>query len=196
MSAQNPSLEERIEVLERRLRAVEEALPGSRPTRESRRQAVGVDVDLLERLGRVNHEAELAGSVAYAGSVRLGSPDDPEARRAVWQRDHSTRELLEDVSTDLEVESLTAALGAIAHPVRLRIALALCVRAHNRREIAAIIDAASTGQLYHHLRELVQAGIVVQPRRGSYRVDPPKIIPVLTLAAAARDLGAPTPSSD
>lgn len=44
----------------------------------------------------------------------------------------------------------------------------------------------TSGQLYHHLRQLVSAGWLRATSRGSYAVPPDRVIPLLTILTAAR----------
>jgi hypothetical protein len=46
----------------------------------------------------------------------------------------------------------------------------------------------STGQLYHHLKELQSVGLVAQKGRGAYEVAPQTAIPLLVIIAAVYDL--------
>jgi hypothetical protein len=46
--------------------------------------------------------------------------------------------------------------------------------------------ANTTGQLYHHLRQLVAAGWLRTSLRGRYAVPADRIVPLLALLAAAR----------
>jgi hypothetical protein len=55
-------------------------------------------------------------------------------------------------------------------------------------ELQARLDEPSAGRLYHHLRELLAAGIVTQPRRSVYAVPDRAVIPLLALIACAHDL--------
>jgi hypothetical protein len=59
---------------------------------------------------------------------------------------------------------------------------ALLAGAHTTYELARVLP----GQLYHHLRELRAAGLVVQRRRSDYAVPAGRVIPCLVLVAAAQ----------
>jgi hypothetical protein len=43
----------------------------------------------------------------------------------------------------------------------------------------------TSGQLYHHLRQLIGAGWLVQTARGHYTVPGDRVIPLLVLLTAA-----------
>ncbi|GGT54401.1 hypothetical protein GCM10010271_67840 [Streptomyces kurssanovii] len=89
--------------------------------------------------------------------------------------------------TDTEPTVLAGRLGALAHPVRLRILKACLEGVTKASELSALTDMGTTGQVYHHLRLLVGAGWLTTPSRGNYQV--PKehlhlLVAVLTAAAA------------
>jgi len=46
-------------------------------------------------------------------------------------------------------------------------------------------EAATSGHLYHHLRELQAARLITQRRRGEYELAAQAVIPILTILAAA-----------
>lgn len=48
-------------------------------------------------------------------------------------------------------------------------------------------DIGYTGQLHHHLRQLVAAGWLQSAGRGRYRVPAQRVVPLLAIVAAARD---------
>lgn len=58
-------------------------------------------------------------------------------------------------------------------------------------QLSSALPEASTGQIYHHLAQLMAAGIAVQPRRGAYGMPPHHVVPVLATLAAALDLQPP-----
>jgi DNA-binding transcriptional ArsR family regulator len=191
-TAQLTKLEARLAALEAQLAGVEGAAAQSRPGRAQRREALGLDVDLLERLAAQGGQGAVRGGVLYAAAVTLDAdgaaePTAPPPQRVVWQRDHLASDLLEDV----EPAAVVRPLFALAHETRIRIVLALARAPHTGPELVELADAESTGQLYHHLGELARVGIVVQPRRGQYHLRAAGIGPVLAILAASLDLGAP-----
>jgi hypothetical protein len=67
----------------------------------------------------------------------------------------------------LPAEALARSLAGLAHPVRIAIYRALLEGMEHGRDSANLLAAAglnTTGQLYHHLREMEEVGLVV--RRG------------------------------
>jgi DNA-binding transcriptional ArsR family regulator len=116
-------------------------------------------------------------AVAYAGSLVR---DDGPVR---WQLTHDSAQLLE-----LDWTALAPALSALGHPARLRI-LQLIARgeATTAADLADTPGLGSTGQIYHHLRQLVGAGWLRATTRGRHEVPPERLVPLLVI------LGASTP---
>jgi hypothetical protein len=75
-----------------------------------------------------------------------------------------------------------AALNALAHPVRLLLhEILLGVR--TTAGLSEHERLGTSGQLYHHLRQLVW---LRSTARGQYSVPPERVVPLLTVLAAAR----------
>lgn len=74
---------------------------------------------------------------------------------------------------------------ALGHPVRLELVRRILTGTQTTAELLELDQFASTGQLYHHLRQLVSAGWLVSPRRGHYEVPAPRIVPLLVLTMIA-----------
>ncbi len=77
-------------------------------------------------------------------------------------------------------------LSALAHPVRLLLLREILQGARTTAELAAHERLGTTGQLYHHLRQLVAACWLRTTARGQYSVPGERVVPVLTVLAAAR----------
>jgi DNA-binding transcriptional ArsR family regulator len=80
------------------------------------------------------------------------------------------------------------ALAALGSRARLDIVAELLAGPVSRQELQARIDQSSAGRLSHHLRELLAAGLVEQPRRGLYQVPLHRVVPLPTLLCCAVDL--------
>lgn len=125
-------------------------------------------IGLQERIG--------AGSaVLFAGSVRL-----PGEKSNVWQQGADAAELLH-----AEWDQAAAALGALGHPIRLRLIQTVLNGATTTAEIGATEGFGTTGQLYHHIRQLVAAGWLAPTGRGRYEVPAGRVVPLLVAIAAA-----------
>ena len=71
--------------------------------------------------------------------------------------------------------------------MRLRLAQLVLQGTETTAELAADADLGTTGQLHHHLRQLVAAGWLQSAGRGRYRVPAQRVVPLLAIVAAARD---------
>jgi hypothetical protein len=140
-------------------------------------------IEVLRRRSGAPFDADgVAGSVLFAGSATLPTEAaGPGSGTVVWQEEHPVPRLLGNGWTDA-----AGALAALGHPVRLELIRRLLSGAHTTHELAEIPDLGTSGQLYHHLRELQAAGLVVQRRRNDYAVPADRVIPCLVLVAAAQ----------
>lgn len=120
--------------------------------------------------------ADMAGSLVFAGTATL-----PGAGSVVWQEEHPVPSVVASGWADA-----AGALAALGHPVRLELIRRLLAGAHTTHELAEIPDLATSGQLYHHLRELQAAGLVQQRRRNDYAVPADRVILCLIMVAAAK----------
>jgi DNA-binding transcriptional ArsR family regulator len=85
-------------------------------------------------------------------------------------------------------ELLANTLSAVSSPSRLILLKALLRAARSTHELQDALGGVSTGQLYHHLKELQSVGLVAQKGRGAYEVAPQTAIPLLVIIAAVYDL--------
>lgn len=162
-SSELVALAARVRRLEQRLDA-KEPEPDEAPERDAGTFWI---LDGLE--ARVGPHA-----VAYAGSLRR---DDGPVR---WQLTHDTTQLL-----DQDWTALAPALGALGHPARLRI-LQLVARgeAATAADLADTSGLGSTGQIYHHLRQLTGAGWLRATTKGRHEVPPERLVPLLVILGA------------
>lgn len=93
------------------------------------------------------------------------------------------------MSDVLETDPDVAArvFAALASPARITVLRSLLQGPRTSQQLRAELDDASVGQLYHHLRELLAAGLIIQPARSQYAV-PRNALTMLCvqLMAAAR----------
>ncbi|MET7499494.1 ArsR/SmtB family transcription factor [Streptomyces microflavus] len=175
-------LEQRVAELERRLTALE------RQDRESPRLGDGdfwALNGLKQQLADVG-EAAADGGVLFTGAVRL-----PTGEQYEWQYGALTGALLEEEGTGDEERpddpSATAdSLAALGHPVRLRLLREILGGRRTAAELAALDAVGTTGQIYHHLRQLTGAGWLHTAGRGRYEVPAARVVPLLVVLAAAR----------
>lgn len=115
-----------------------------------------------------------SGGVVFAGQVVL-----PNDETYAWQIESETSELLAS-----DWRAAHAPLAALAHPIRLLVLKALIEGKRDTQSLASLPDMGTTGQLYHHLKELEAAGWIRQPRRGEYIVLAERVIPLLAILSA------------
>ncbi|MFD7721324.1 ArsR/SmtB family transcription factor [Streptomyces sp. NPDC091387] len=174
-------LEERVSELERRL----EALVGDRPDAP---RPTGADFWALEGLKQQLSEAGTAdGGVLYTGAVRL-----PTGERYEWQYSALTEQLLEDGEAadpgepGADWSDAAESFAALGHPVRLRLLREILGGRRTAAELAALDETGTTGQIYHHLRQLTGAGWLHTAGRGRYEVPGARVVPLLVVLTAAR----------
>ena len=113
----------------------------------------------------------------FTGSVTLAGN-----RSYVWQQGIDAAELL-----GAEWDYAASAFAALGHPIRLKLLQQILIGASTAAEIGATEGVATTGQLYHHVRELVAAGWLASTARGRYEVPAARVVPLLVAIAAADD---------
>ncbi|MFJ7337998.1 ArsR/SmtB family transcription factor [Streptomyces sp. NPDC101116] len=163
-------LEQRVAELERRLAALE-------GTRSTGPRVVGGDFWALNGLQEQLSEAEAAdGGVLYTGSVGL-----PTGEEYSWQMTVLTEDLLEgDWTTAAE------SFAALGHPVRLRLLREILGGRRTAAELAEMDEVGTTGQIYHHLRQLIATGWLHTTGRGRHEVPPARVVPLLVALATTR----------
>src|SRR5262252_5654851 len=130
---------------------------------------------LAERTGPEFDKDGVAGSLLYAGRATTPGGGD-----LIWQAEHPLPGVLAE-----GWEDAAAVLAALGNPVRLEIIRRLLMGGETVQELQEIPGLGTTGQLYHHLRDLQAAGLVTQRRRGRYGVAADKVVPALIIIAAA-----------
>ena len=81
-----------------------------------------------------------------------------------WQYGLRAEDLL-----DRDWSEFARPVEALGHPVRLELVRRILTGTQTTAELLELDQFASTGQLYHHLRQLVSAGWLVSPRRGHHQ---------------------------
>ncbi|MER7804977.1 winged helix-turn-helix domain-containing protein [Streptomyces parvulus] len=158
--------------LERRLAALEEA--GERP---APRPGEGGDFWALEGLKEQLAELGAAdGGVLFTGTVRL-----PTGEQYAWQ--HGT---LTDGLMDADWAESAEVFAALGHPVRLRLLREILGGRRTAAELAELDGVGTTGQIYHHLRQLTGAGWLHAAGRGRHEVPPGRVVPLLVALSTAR----------
>lgn len=158
-------ISERLAHVEQRLASLE--APGGPPSSSSAEQE-----DIFWALeGLKQRLQDASGAVLMTGAVTV-----PKGHHAQWQMQGSVEELFES-----DFGSRADSLTALAHPVRLQLVQRLLTDASTVEEIREAGDFGTTGQLYHHLRQLVAAGWVSALGSGRYEIPPARIVPLLVI---------------
>ncbi|MFF4491343.1 ArsR/SmtB family transcription factor [Streptomyces sp. NPDC001544] len=163
-------LEQRVADLERRLAALEDAQRAAPQLDASDFWALNGLKEQLAQLGAAD------GGVLFTGAVRL-----PTGERYDWQHGALTDELLDDDWT-----RVAEPLAALGHPVRLRLLREILGGRRTAAELAELDEVGTTGQIYHHLRQLSAAGWLHTTARGRYAVPAGRVVPLLVALSAAR----------
>ncbi|HEY9367739.1 helix-turn-helix domain-containing protein [Streptomyces sp.] len=165
-------LEERVAELERRMAALESA---------DRTEHAPTEGDFWALEGLKAQLAEVGEAAADGGVLFTGALSLPTGERYEWQFGALTEDLLErDWS---EVADSFAALG---HPVRLRLLREILGGRRTAAELAELEEIGTTGQIYHHLRQLTAAGWLHTAGRGRHEVPGARVVPLLVVLTAAR----------
>jgi len=161
-------LERQMSELTRRMSSLEQAAPQAGPA-----PAVGAQA---KQPGPPRAEPGEA-TVGYSGAGQFG-PD----RVLIAQRATLSQVLAADP------EGVTRVFAGLANPARLTLLRALVAGPLSSQQLREVLDDPSVGQLYHHLRELLAAGLVIQPSRSVYAIPQGKVVAVCVAIRAAADL--------
>jgi DNA-binding transcriptional ArsR family regulator len=158
-------LEPRVADLEARVARLEEASAG--PPADTH------DESTFWALEGLKARVPDPGGVLFTGAATL-----EDGRRAEWQEAFATQAVLDSFGDQ------AAALSALAHPVRLLILREMLRGERSAADLGAHERLGTSGQTYHHMRQLVAAGWLRSTGRGRYAVPVERVIPLLTAIAA------------
>lgn len=163
-------LAERIAALEERVQRLEEQETAAPAT---------AGPDVFWALDGLKARAP-GGGVLFTGMVTLPTGENYE-----WQYGEPAEALLDADWHELAAD-LAPQITALAHQVRLVLLGQVLGGARSVSDLQQNPALGTSGQLYHHLRQLVSAGWLRSMGRGQYTVAPERIIPLLVILAAAR----------
>lgn len=112
--------------------------------------------------------------------MMVGSVAIPEAGPVAWQAGLTSEALL-----DLDWSELASTIDALSHPARLTILRLVLSGVSTTSALLEQESLGTTGQLHHHLRQLVAAGWLTLVKRGRYVVPPHRVVPLLVVILAA-----------
>ncbi len=166
-----PTNTEEIEALKARVAALEEGQgPGT-----TNASSPAVDAGAFWALEGLRARVPAPGAVMIVGDVVL-----PGERTAQWQQGHGTDDLLDD-----EWEHAAEVLAALGHPTRLALLRHVLRGVDSARSLGELEGMGTSGQVYHHLRQLVSAGWL-RNRGARYDVPPERVVPLLATIVGAR----------
>ena len=119
-------------------------------------------------------EGSLSGEVLYAGVL------EGAGRRLRIQRFQKLPAVLE-----ASPEPLAQLFAALSSPHRIIILRVLCEGPRSSQSLQELLNMSSAGQLYHHLKELLAVGLIVQRGRRDYEIAPGQQIPICLALTAA-----------
>ena len=123
---------------------------------------------------------ETGGAVLFTGIVDL-----PTGEHYEWQQGHPVADVLHR-ELDQDWTETAASLAALGHPVRLLLLHAILRGTRTAADLTGLEGVGTTGQIYHHLRQLTSTGWLRTTSRGQYAVPPERIVPLLAVLAASR----------
>ncbi|ATG50350.1 transcriptional regulator [Brachybacterium vulturis] len=129
--------------------------------------------DAFWALTSLKEHCPTPGAVVFAGAVDVG------AGHLEYQWGRPTEHLL---ATDWAEHAETVA--ALGHPLRLALLRRLLDGEHTVAQLVDELELASTGVAYHHLSALQGGGWVTTPRRGSWALAAPRVVPLLAIITA------------
>ena len=164
------SVQQELAELRHRLALVEQRLDGS-PTADPAAPPSADTFWLLDQL----RARGLDPAVVFGGST-----PDADGAPVSWQITRPADDLM---ATDWAAS--VPALTALGHPSRMQILqLVATGRARTAAELAHAEGLGTTGQIYHHLRQLVAGGWLRVTTRGQHQVPGDRLVPLLVVLAA------------
>lgn len=157
-------LDDRLSDLERRVTALE----------GGERSIPAVDGDPFFLLRALKERIDEPGAVAYAGAVTL-----PDGQTAEWQFGRPT-----DAVLDVEWATRASALAALGNPIRLTLLQEIVRGRTTAHELGQVEGLGTSGQIYHHLRQLAAEGWLHSPSRGVFAVPLARVVPLLAILVA------------
>lgn len=170
------ALADRVAALEQRVDAMESRAPAASRSAVPDDRGPTLDPEEFWALTALASRVGRHSALVFAGAVNL--PGNLTYR---WQQDIDAEAML-DANWDAAAEPL----AAIGHPIRLAILRQVLAGRHTTAEIGSLDELGTSGQLYHHLRQLLTAGWLRSAGRGRYEIPPPRVIQLLVIVAAAQ----------
>jgi len=170
-------LSQRLNQLEQRVAGLEARNPaGERPAGKRAQSRSATDPERFWALEGLKSRTSDGSAVLFTGSVTL-----PTDTKYEWQQQFGV-----DALMDAEWSLASDVLAALGHPVRLMILREILGGIDTVADLGTVEGFGTTGQLYHHLRQLVAAGWLQSGGRGRYEVPAVRVVALLVVLAVAQ----------
>jgi DNA-binding transcriptional ArsR family regulator len=126
-----------------------------------------------------NRLAALERRIAALESARLRPQDRQVLPEGVDPESTPTAEVLE-----ADWASRASALAALGHPVRLTLLREILQGRTTVGALSEVEGLGTSGQIYHHLRQLTAEGWLHTPSRGVFAVPPARVVALLAILVA------------
>ena len=170
----NRDLHQELEAIKRHLQAIEGAMAAGET-------ADNPNLNALRERWETDAPAE-GGQVAYLGVFATGG------LQVSWQRDGVPTDNLLSL---IESRMAHKVLACVGNSDRLNLLLALLRQPMTVAELVEKLGCNTTGQVYHHLKPLIAADLVIPARgeaKGTYTVQPHRVQGIIMLLAGIHDL--------
>lgn len=154
------------------------------------KQIVPINLDPTTRIGtdksgQVITENDKTADDSEPGVVFYSGQYRGEKKRYKWEpQERHVHQLL-----DLDSDKIAKILSALGHKQRLDILRSVLTEPRTGAELVDRLNMGTTGQLYHHIKALQGADLLVQEERGgAYTLPGHRALPLLLLLAAVSDL--------
>jgi len=88
-----------------------------------------------------------------------------------------------------DAEAVAAIFAGLGNPFRVKVLRLLLDGPLTSHDLQAKLEVGAPGQLYHHLKELMVAGLISQEKRGVYAIREEAALPVLIAFVMAPRIG-------
>jgi ArsR family transcriptional regulator len=176
------ALEKQVADLQMRLTALEEKRPRSAPGLPPLPALPGLPSSPVEREPLEEGET-LQGVLSCEGSVQFAEQDVRWRQRLALQSVFAA-----------SPELLAQLFAALSSPHRVIILRTLYEGPRTSQQLQELLGMGSAGQLYHHLKELLAMGLILQRGRSAYTIEPTKVIPICIALMMALCLTTPDQS--
>lgn len=72
--------------------------------------------------------------------------------------------------SETDISEAAAMMAAVGHPLRLRMTILLVRNSVSATDLVEQLGLGTTGAAYHHLKVLMNQGLVEQPQRGMFQL--------------------------